>query len=63
MNQLEDHFSDLVTERRPDFQERGVTNSSKTENDSLSIQFEKVEKAIKELKNGKAPRPGAYQQS
>ena len=55
VEKLEDHFKNLLTERRPEFQ----YESTKTECiNNVEVHLEDVVKAIRGLKNCRAPGPG-----
>ena len=57
ISQLEDHFKELLTEGRPEFQQRSAEVSE--EEPDLDVSLDEVVRAIRELKNGKAPGPGS----
>lgn len=52
LKELEDHFRNLLMERRPDFQNN---NKDSGTFNNLEMQIRDVIKAVKELENGKAP--------
>nr|XP_018896775.1 PREDICTED: uncharacterized protein LOC109030332 [Bemisia tabaci] len=56
IRQLEEHFKQLLTERRPEFQ--GGTQINTDEASTVSVQLFDVVKAVRELKNVKAYGPG-----
>ena len=58
VKQFEDHFKNLLTERRSEFQGESTADEEPGDNDSLHVTYEEVVKAIKGLKNRKAPGPG-----
>ena len=58
IDKLEGYFKNLLTERRPEFQDGGVSLEYTNDNNNLEIRMEDVVKAVRELKNDKAPGPG-----
>ena len=55
LKKLEDHFKDLLTERRPEFRDNSTDNGRMN---NLEIHTCDIIKAVKELINDKAPGPG-----